>query len=291
MVESRESRREVRCEVEEQLFDAQYSENARRKLVTTIYQEFYPFLRAKLHRTWSSDKLHDPAIDADDIIQETLLKAYRNLDSFCGNSIAQVQAWILAIARNVMRDKMRIAQRRRIGGITHCQVNERAPDPQRLVNLIDPRGEEPSEILATSEESANLLHLLIDSLTETQQSIILYLLRGLPVTEIAVEMGMTPGTVRVTRLRALRRLRERIGHKLPSDSSEREHDQHVIASLMERVQGDFSPLTWQAFRRHVQEGEPAGQVAEALGLSLNSVLLAKSRVLKRLRQEAAGLVE
>jgi RNA polymerase sigma-70 factor (ECF subfamily) len=39
------------------------------------------------------------------------------------------------------------------------------------------------------------------------------------------------------------------------------------------------------------EGEPAVQVAEALGLSLNSVLLAKSRVLKRVRQELAGLVD
>jgi RNA polymerase sigma-70 factor (ECF subfamily) len=57
------------------------------------------------------------------------------------------------------------------------------------------------------------------------------------------------------------------------------------------VQGDFAPVTWQAFRRHALEGEPAVQVAEALGLSLNSVLLAKSRVLKRLRQEMAGLVE
>jgi RNA polymerase sigma-70 factor (ECF subfamily) len=72
---------------------------------------------------------------------------------------------------------------------------------------------------------------------------------------------------------------------------DREHDKYVNASLMRRVQGDFSPVTWQAFRRHVLEGEPAGQVAEALGVSLNSVLLAKSRVLKRLWQEAAGLVE
>jgi RNA polymerase sigma-70 factor (ECF subfamily) len=72
---------------------------------------------------------------------------------------------------------------------------------------------------------------------------------------------------------------------------DREHDQHVAASLMQRVQGDFAPATWQAFRRHALEGEPAVQVAEALGLSLNSVLLAKSRVLKRLRQELAGLVE
>jgi RNA polymerase sigma-70 factor (ECF subfamily) len=71
---------------------------------------------------------------------------------------------------------------------------------------------------------------------------------------------------------------------------DREHDRHVAASLMQRVQGDFDPSTWQAFCRHALEGEPAAQVAEALGLSLNSVLLAKSRVLKRMRQELAGFV-
>lgn len=71
---------------------------------------------------------------------------------------------------------------------------------------------------------------------------------------------------------------------------EREHDEHVAAALMQRVRGDFDPVTCQAFRRHALEGEPAVQVAKALDLSLNSVLLAKSRVLKRLRQELAGLV-
>jgi RNA polymerase sigma-70 factor (ECF subfamily) len=70
-----------------------------------------------------------------------------------------------------------------------------------------------------------------------------------------------------------------------------EHDQHVAASLLQRVRGDFTPATWQAFRRHVLEGAPAAHVAEELGLSLNSVLLAKSRVLKRVRQELSGLVE
>jgi RNA polymerase sigma-70 factor (ECF subfamily) len=70
-----------------------------------------------------------------------------------------------------------------------------------------------------------------------------------------------------------------------------EHDRHVAKALMQRVQGDFAPETWEAFRRYALEGEPAAQVAEALGLTLNAVLLAKSHVLKRLRQEAAGLVE
>jgi RNA polymerase sigma-70 factor (ECF subfamily) len=70
-----------------------------------------------------------------------------------------------------------------------------------------------------------------------------------------------------------------------------EHDRHVAKALMQRVQGDFAPWTWEAFRRYALEGEPAAQVAEALGLTLNAVLLAKSHILKRLRQEAAGLVE
>jgi RNA polymerase sigma-70 factor (ECF subfamily) len=72
---------------------------------------------------------------------------------------------------------------------------------------------------------------------------------------------------------------------------DREHDEHVAAALMRRVQGDFAATTWDAFTRHLLEGEPAARVAEELGLSLNSVLLAKSRVLNRLRQELAGLVE
>lgn len=72
---------------------------------------------------------------------------------------------------------------------------------------------------------------------------------------------------------------------------DREHDEHVAGALMRRVQGDFAPATWQAFRRHVLEGRSATDVARELGLSLNSVLLAKSRVLKRLREELVGLVE
>ena len=72
---------------------------------------------------------------------------------------------------------------------------------------------------------------------------------------------------------------------------DREHDEHVAAALIKRVQGNFTPVTWEAFRRHVTKGEPAVEVAKALDLSLNSVLLAKSRVLKRLRQELAGLVD
>lgn len=72
---------------------------------------------------------------------------------------------------------------------------------------------------------------------------------------------------------------------------DREHDQHVAGQLLLRVQGDFAATTWQAFRLQVLEGIPAAMAAAELGLSLNAVLLAKSRILKSLRDEARGLIE
>jgi len=72
---------------------------------------------------------------------------------------------------------------------------------------------------------------------------------------------------------------------------DREHDTHVARQALRVVQPDFAPATWQAFRRQVIDGLPAAAAAEELGLTLNAALLAKSRVLKRLRQEVAGLIE
>jgi len=72
---------------------------------------------------------------------------------------------------------------------------------------------------------------------------------------------------------------------------EREHDEYVAARLMRVVQGDVAARTWQAFQRHVIEGRPAAQVAHELNLSNDSVLAAKSRILRRLREELAGFVD
>jgi RNA polymerase sigma-70 factor (ECF subfamily) len=72
---------------------------------------------------------------------------------------------------------------------------------------------------------------------------------------------------------------------------EQEHDRHVVRRLLEMIQNDFEPATWQAFRLLVLEGRPTAAVAAAVGLSANAVRIAKSRVLSRLRREAAGLLD
>jgi RNA polymerase sigma-70 factor (ECF subfamily) len=70
-----------------------------------------------------------------------------------------------------------------------------------------------------------------------------------------------------------------------------EHDRHVARRLLELIEPDFEPATWQAFRLLVLEGKPTAAVAAELGLTPNAVRIAKSRVLSRLRQEMEGLVE
>ena len=72
---------------------------------------------------------------------------------------------------------------------------------------------------------------------------------------------------------------------------DREHDEFVAGRALRLVEGDFAPVTWRAFHRQVIDGRPPAEVAAELGLSLNAVILAKSRVLKRLREELRGLVE
>ncbi len=71
---------------------------------------------------------------------------------------------------------------------------------------------------------------------------------------------------------------------------DREHDQHVLKVLLAQLEPDFAPLTWQAFQRLLAGEEPKA-VAAVLGLSVNAVFLAKSHILKRLREAATDMTD
>jgi RNA polymerase sigma-70 factor (ECF subfamily) len=55
------------------------------------------------------------------------------------------------------------------------------------------------------------------------------------------------------------------------------------------MRGDFEERTWHAFWETAVEKRQAGDVAQTLGISLGAVYMAKSRVLRRLREELDGL--
>jgi RNA polymerase sigma-70 factor (ECF subfamily) len=70
-----------------------------------------------------------------------------------------------------------------------------------------------------------------------------------------------------------------------------EHDRYVLRCLLELMELEFEPTTVRAFRRVALDGAASAEVAQELGLSVGAVYAARSRVQRRLREAAEGLIE
>ncbi len=69
------------------------------------------------------------------------------------------------------------------------------------------------------------------------------------------------------------------------DDPEAGAERLLYRRALDLIRSEFEPPTWEAFWRIVVDGQRPADVAPATGLSLNAVYLAKSRVLRRLREE------
>jgi RNA polymerase sigma-70 factor (ECF subfamily) len=65
----------------------------------------------------------------------------------------------------------------------------------------------------------------------------------------------------------------------------------LLHSALELIRPEFESKTWEAAMRTLLEGQPTADVAAALGMTTNAVLIAKSRVLTRLREEMGTLLD
>jgi RNA polymerase sigma-70 factor (ECF subfamily) len=72
---------------------------------------------------------------------------------------------------------------------------------------------------------------------------------------------------------------------------EREFRERLVARALEIMQSEFQPTTWQACWQHVVSGRSATEVGAELGITPGAVYIAKSRVLRRLRDELRGWLE
>lgn len=70
-----------------------------------------------------------------------------------------------------------------------------------------------------------------------------------------------------------------------------EYRRYLVGRAMALMRDEFQPNTWRAFLEMTMEDHPANTVAQRLGMSVDAVYAAKSRVLRRLRQELDGLAE
>lgn len=181
------------------------------------------------------------------------------------------------------------------------RLRERPDGPawQRLVAVYEPLIRDWLRRYAVQDADA----------ADLTQEVFCVLVRELPQFHYDRARGSFRGwlrTVTVNRLRAFWRDRQyrpqdgtsdvaRMLDKLADPASglsrqwDEEHDRYVAARLLEPIEPEFEPATWRAFRRVAIEGARPAAVAAELGVTTNSVFIAKSRVLRRLRQEMQGL--
>ncbi len=130
--------------------------------------------------------------DAEDLVHDTLVRAYEKRDSFAGERSLRV--WLMSILHNVFVDgyRARAAEKRRIAAAAELS-EEAAPPPQEAQVRL---GEVQRAFLALPEEQRAALHLVV--------------VEGLGYAEAARALGIPPGTLmsRLSRARAALRAGE-----------------------------------------------------------------------------------
>lgn len=142
--------------------------------------------------------LGDPA-DADDIAQETFIRAYRALDHF--DTTRAARPWLLSIAANLARNRLRSVGRY----VAALQRFLRA-DPDALAPAAAPEASD-----------SQLLWLAVRRLNDADQEIIyLRYFSEMSEVETAEALQIAAGTVKSRTHRALGRLRAVVEKEFPS---------------------------------------------------------------------------
>lgn len=129
---------------------------------------------------------------ANDLLQETFLKVWQNLDKF--RNQAMISTWIYRIAVNTC--------------LTYLRSEKRQAKDELTDQLVESKAEEFSE----KNEQVALLYKCISKLEESERIIITMVLDELPYAEIADISGISEGNLRVKIHRIKQKLTELYNH-------------------------------------------------------------------------------
>lgn len=133
----------------------------------------------------------------EDIASETWMHVLRGLETFVGDA-REFRAWLFAIARNRAVDAGRARARR--PAVPVADVTELRPDPRRHST---PSAE---DLALDNDDTARALRLVATLPTVQAEMVMLRVVAGLDVADVAEILDKKPGTVRVTVHRALQTL-------------------------------------------------------------------------------------
>ncbi len=148
-------------------------------------------------------------VDASDLVQQTLLEAYRDFGHFRGSTEAEWLAWLRRILAHNAANYVRYYQtagKRRVGRELPLGGSEggRAAGPS---DVADP-GESPSQQLLRQERELQIADALAGLPPDYREVIQLRNLQRLSFQEVAERMGRSRPAVQMLWMRALQKLEE-----------------------------------------------------------------------------------
>ncbi len=135
-------------------------------------------------------------IESDDVLQETLLRAYESLRGFVWTGDDAFMRWLGTIVENVIRGAARRAARR--DAATPAQ-------PRRCGDLTQSRA-------LRRDERFDRFQAAFDALDPDARTVVhMARIQGLPIRDIAARIGRTPNATSILLYRALMKLKDLFG--------------------------------------------------------------------------------
>ena len=153
--------------------------------------------------------------DYEDLVQETMLGAYRDFEQFRGSTEGQLLAWM----RQILIHRLHVYVQQHVLAAKRDVRREVALGPWRAAldrssmhlqaGFADP-GRSPLSAVVQREGRQQLSDLLAELPEDQQRVVILRNLHGKPFEEIGRSLNRSSGAVRMLWLRAIKQLRHRL---------------------------------------------------------------------------------
>ena len=155
-------------------------------------------------------------VDASDLVQQTMLEAYRAFARFHGASEGEWLAWLRQILNHNAADFIRYHQTGKRQARREVVLDRSDSSGPGLANLaVD--GETPSQQLIRKERELQLADALTHLSDDHREVVILRNLQRLPFDEVARRMERTRPAVQMLWMRAIHKLQEVMGSELSGE--------------------------------------------------------------------------